>query len=308
MTAFSRCCGWICTGLALAAAGCASGPYEYGRGWHGDATPVCAAKPNYPVEVQYGQPNNVIDGAGWIIGIQPKLFLWDRRASNHDVSPETTAAVVSYLQRNGMEDVLVRVNQYDPVGEWERLRENDDVAAGWRYTAGTLTWLQYTLWPGRLSGRDKYNPFTNSVYIYSDIPSLGIQSAAYAKDVHQREFRGPYAAVNQLPVVSLWHETIATEDSLLYYAATGTPQEQDDGRRILYPHYGMCVGGAFDTVVGFGPIFEFAGAMAGHTVNRYQAPSSANPPMSPQPPVPPNAPAEPPVADQPTTTVTPVGG
>lgn len=286
----------------MLAAGCASGPYEYGRGWHYDPTPVCAATPSHPVEVQYGRPNAVVDTTGWILGIQPKLFLWDRRASNHDVSPETTAAVVSYLQKNGLEDVCVRVNQYDPVGEWQRLRENDDINAGWRYTVGTLSWVQYAIWPGRLTGRDKYNPFTNSVYVYSDIPSLGIQSAAYAKDVHQREYRGSYAAVNQLPVVALWHETIATDDSLRYYAVAGTPDDQKEGRRILYPHYGMCVGGSVDTIIGFGPLFELAGAVAGHTANRYQTNESGQPPTSQDPP----APNEP-VAESLTPEITPTG-
>lgn len=264
--------------LLLGTIGCASGPYQYGRGWHYDAQTCCPAPNSYQqVEVVHGRPNKWVDGAGWIIGIESKLLLWDRRASNHDVSPETTASVVNYLEQNGLNDVCVRVNQYDPVGEWNRLRENDEIPAAWRYTFGTMTVLQYAVLPGRLTGRDKYNPFTNSVYLFSDIPSLGIQSAAYAKDIHQRDYVGTYAAVNTLPVIALWHETIATNDSLNYYGATGSTDDVQEGRRILYPHYGMCVGGSADMIVGLGPIFEVAGAIAGHMTNRASNTSPAQP-------------------------------
>src|SRR5258708_2251914 len=108
--------------------GCASGPYQYGRGWHDAAgQPTCAAPANAQhVEVVEGRPNAFVDNTGWIMGIEPKLFLWDSRASNHNVSAETTGAVVEYLERNNIGDVLVRVNQYDPAGEWQRLRENEE--------------------------------------------------------------------------------------------------------------------------------------------------------------------------------------
>ena len=245
--------------------GCASGPYQFGRGWQ---NAQCAAyspqDPASQLEIAEGRPNKFVDGVGWVIGIPGKLLLWDRRVNNHCVTPETTAAVARYLEQNHLNDACLRINQYAPGEEWVRLTTNREVSAGWRYTLGTLSLVGYTLFPGRLLGGDHYNPYTNSVYIYSDVPALGVESAAYAKDVHGREYPGTYAAVNQLPVVSLWHDTVNTKDALAYLQATGNPEQQAEGIRILYPYYDSQMGGAVASVVGAGFLFPIGGAIVGH--------------------------------------------
>lgn len=274
---------------AVAVCGCASGPYQYGRGWHDRVQPNCTATTGRPaVEVQYGRPNKYVDGAGWWIGLPTRIALWDHRVNDHNVSPETVASLTDYLQRNELSDVCIRVNQYDPADEWRRLRENQEIGAGWRYTAGVVHLAGYALLPGRILGGDRYNPYTNSVYLFSDVPSLAMQSAAYSKDVHHRDYPGTYAAVNDLPVLSLWHETIATQDALQYVAETGTADEQAESKRVLYPYYGLRVGGAVSTVVNFGPLFELPGAAAGHIAGRVR--TSENPPVPPEstPPAPPD--------------------
>ena len=92
----------------------------------------------------------------------------------------------------------MRVNQYDPGGEWKRLANNDTVAPGWRYTVGALHTLGYILFPGRVFGEDSYNPYTNTVNLYSDIPSLALEQAAYAKDIRHRSYPGTYAVAQEL--------------------------------------------------------------------------------------------------------------
>jgi hypothetical protein len=245
--------------------GCASGPYQFGRGW--ENTPCATGSPPdaaSQLKIAEGTPNKFVDGAGWVIGIPGKLLLWDRRVNNHCVTPETTAAVAQYLERNQIKDACLRINQYAPGEEWLRLTTNREVGAGWRYTLGTLSLVGYTLLPGRLFGGDHYNPYTNSVYIYSDVPALTLESAAYAKDVHGREYPGTYAAVNQLPVLSLWHETVNTQDALAYLQATGNQEQQAEGIKILYPYYGSQMGGAVASVVGAGFLFTAGGAIVGH--------------------------------------------
>jgi hypothetical protein len=174
-----------------------------------------------------------------------------------------------------MPDVCVRVNEYAPGEEWKRLCDNKQVGAGWRYTLGTLSLVGYTLIPGRLVGGDHYNPYTNSVYVYSDVPSLAIQAAAYAKDVHQRDLPGTYAFVNELPVVSLWHDTVNTREALDYFVAFGDVEQQAEAQRILYPHYAMRVGGAVGGIVGAEPLFVAGGAVVGHVSGRVQKPQGA---------------------------------
>jgi hypothetical protein len=251
--------------------GCASGLYQFGHGWQ-DA-PCATSSPQEAasqLEIAEGKPNTFVDGVGWVLGIPGKLLLWDRRVNNHCVTPDTTEAIARYLEQNQIHDACLRINQYAPGDEWVRLTTNHEVGAGWRYTLGTLSLVRYTLLPGRVFGGDHYNPYTNSVYVYSDVPALALESAAYAKDVHGREYPGTYAAVNQLPVVSLWHDTVNTNDALAYLQATCNKEQQAEGINILYPYYGLQMGGAVAGVVGAGVLFPVGGAIVGHISGRTQ--------------------------------------
>jgi hypothetical protein len=260
------CIAFILCGIGTTlSGGCASGPYQFGRGWQDAQCATCSPQEAASqLEIAEGRPDKFVDSVGWVIGIPGKLLLWDRRVNNHCITPETTEAVARYLEQNQVKDACLRINQYAPGEEWVRLTTNREVGAGWRYTLGTLSLVGYTLLPGRLFGGDHYNPYTNSVYIYSDVPALLLESAAYAKDVHSREYPGTYAAVNQLPVVSMWHDTVNTKDALAYLQATGNPDQQAEGIKILYPYYGSQMGGAVASVVGAGFLFPIGGAIVGH--------------------------------------------
>ncbi len=217
------------------------------------------------VRIERGRPNVIVDRVGWLVGTPMKLALWDRRADNHDISPETEEQLVRYLNDNNLKSSLVRVNQYDPLGEWRRLTRNRSVAAPWRYTIGTVDMIKYTLLPGRILGGDWYNPFTDTINIYSDLPPLALAQAAYAKDVHRRKHPGTYAALQELPIVGMWHETIATKDVLDYVKASSSTDEQQEAERILYPNYGASWGGQVASIVPYGNVLgRLAGAGVGH--------------------------------------------
>ena len=166
--------------LAVASTGCATVPYRCG----GDALVTERDAPLRPDEpqIERGKPRPVIDGVGWVVGIPTKILLWDRRADNHHISPDTEASLRSYLSANDLDKVKVRLNQYDPLGEWSRLKRNRSVAWPWRYTLGTLSTLGYTLLPERILGGDNYNPYTNTINLYSDIPAVGFHEGGHAKD------------------------------------------------------------------------------------------------------------------------------
>ncbi|OAI53147.1 hypothetical protein AYO47_00985 [Planctomyces sp. SCGC AG-212-M04] len=270
----------LCRRLSLLAivvfCGCAAGPYQVGHGWASNSAAAIAKTgpateavgDPQPIEVAHGRRNVVIDGIGWVFGIPGKLIYWDRRFENHDVSPATESAVVEYLACNHLEDVTVRVNQYAPWQEWKRLQSNTNVGAGWRYTFGLVNLAGYTIFPGRLFGGDRYNPYTNSVYVYSDIAPLGIYSSAYSKDVHSREYPGTYAAVNEFAIASLWHDTIAADDALGYLAQRQDQAAYEEGVAFLHPYYGSQVGVAAESVVGAAPLLWIGGAIAGHLNGR----------------------------------------
>ena len=228
--------------------------------------------------VEYGRPNKVVDGIGWVMSIPEKVVLWNRKIDNHNVSAETVAATEAYLDYNGLDDVKVRVNQYDPIGEWRRLTQNHHVAAGWRYTLGTIHLIDYTLLPGRLVGGDKYNPYTNSIYIFSDVPEMPMVEAGYAKDVHGRRYPGTYAAVNDLPLANMWHESIATQDVLQYLRDEGSLDDQVSGHHLLSARYGLraghSLGALFGTTIAL-PL-ELGGAAIGHISGRMSAPKGTD--------------------------------
>lgn len=233
------------------------------RGQNADCDQCNGGEP----QVEYGRPNAVVDGIGWVTGIPEKILLWDRRAENHAVSEGTVNVVQQYLHDNSLTDVKVRVNQYAPVDEWRRLRENSNVHPAWRYTVGAITTLGYTLLPGRLFGGDNYNPFTNTVSLYSDIPSVGVHESAYALDNAMRRNRGLYGFTQQLDGINVWHEARA---SRLAHAWIGSGEQPrwlvSEGDRILPALYGSRVGSSLGSLTNAGDVLKVGGAITGHVV------------------------------------------
>ena len=260
----------LCTVLCLFASGCVTAPYRYGNsaGYH--TSEQLAAVTDTQIERGLRRP--VIDGIGWVVGIPGKIILWNRRIDNHDISPETEQAIAAYLASNNLTTVKVRLNQYAPGSEWKRLVANKSVGWGWRYTLGTTLWLAETVFPGRLIGGDHYNPFTNTVSIYSDVPSVAIHEGGHAKDFARRYYKGTYAAGYLLPVTPLWYEAVASNDAVSYLRAEGTLADEQAANRVLYPAYGTYLGESISTVVpALGTPLYVAGVLGGHLAGRIQA-------------------------------------
>jgi hypothetical protein len=269
-------CGFSLCLLAatIASTGCLAphaGPYQYGRR---DLYRTSTGLANLTGEqFEYGEARPVLDKVGWVMGIPGKIALWDRRVDNHAVSPETEDALAHYLAANELSDVKVRINQYAPRDEWRRLVRNDSVGAGWRYTLGTVSWLGYTVFPGRVFGGNNFNPYTNTINIYGDVPALAVHEGGHAKDFAQRTHKGTYAAVYALvPGAPLYHEAVATRDTLAFVHEHGTYTEEQEAYRKLYPAYGTYVGGAIgDLSLAPAGIAWGVGALGGHLIGHYKS-------------------------------------
>lgn len=198
-------------------------------------------------QVQRGEKRKVIDAVGWVIGIPDKLILWNRRIDNHNVSQRTEDVVTEYLVANSLDTTRVRINQYAPRDDWRRLVQNKRVAAPWRYTFGAVATLTETVLPGRLIGGDHYNPYTDTIHLYSDVPAIALHEAGHAKDFARRKYKGTYAAAYILPGAPLYHESIATADALAYSQMNSPPLEHREAYNVLYPAYGTYVGSALGT-------------------------------------------------------------
>ncbi|MCA9044498.1 MAG: hypothetical protein KDA69_09265 [Planctomycetaceae bacterium] len=223
-------------------------------------------------QIERGRPNALVDGAGWVVGIPQKVMLWNSRVDNHNVSQRTEQMVKGYLDEHDLAETKVRINQYAPLDEWRRLCGNSEVGIGWRCTFGALHTLGYTVLPGRVFGGDSYNPYTNTLSIYSDVPSLGVVEAAYAQDVRSRNYPGTYAFTQEIAPFSLWHDTTALGDAENYIARQGRPEEHIEAVQVLYPRYGMKAGYAVDSLVGGGSVGSIGllGLLTGHAVGRHR--------------------------------------
>jgi len=254
---------WIVGLLMFGSAGCAATPYRFSRFRAADEEPQ-------PVVIEYGEPNKTLDRLGWFFGLPGRILPFDSKVNSHDISPETTQKLVAYLEKNDLTDVYVAVNQYDPKGQWRRLRENERIAPGWKYSTGLFSLLGYTLLPGRVFGGDSYNPFTNSLYVNSDVPAVVLCEAAYAKDVHSRGLPGAYATVNELPFVSLWRHTLAVSDVLGYARVEDDWEVEEQAYHVVYPQIGAHTAMAADPFVPLlvSPALGIGGAVVGHTAGR----------------------------------------
>ncbi len=246
--------------------GCAGGLGNWARHDKPRRSEELSARP----QVERGTPRPVIDGIGWVVGIPSKIILWDRRIDNHKISPETEAAVTRYVHDLDLNDTKIRLNQYAPIDEWRRLTANRTVGWGWRYTLGVLTWADEAVFPGRIFGGDRYNAYTNTISIYSDAPAVAVKEGSRARDIRSRSLPGTYAAVNSLPLVSMWHETVSTGYAM-EYLQDELPESEREGYYLLYPSYGAHLG---SNLASFTPVPNTIGAaifaVPGHIVGRYE--------------------------------------
>jgi len=201
-------------------------------------------------QITRGRPWRVGDAVGhYVFSLPGKILLLNWDLASHDVSPETEAALAEYLERNNLRSVKVRLNEYEPRQEWRRLVNNREVGWFWRYTVGVVSWLNYTIFPERIfagfpiiGGGDHYNPYTNTIHIYSDDVSIALHEGAHAKDTARKEgWKGTYGALRILPLVPLYQEYVASDDAVDYLRAFATPADERSAYRVLYPAYGTYV-------------------------------------------------------------------
>ena len=138
----------------------------------------------------------------------------------------------SYLSANNLTDIYIDVRRYEPTKQWNRIRENNRIAPLWKYTGGTLAWLNYTLIPRRALRSDRYDVFANTLSINSSRPTSALYQAARAKEFRGHKYLGTYAMLQRAPLVPLFHHARASSDVLSYARATG---QSDEMLERLYP-------------------------------------------------------------------------
>jgi hypothetical protein len=244
--------GWLgasALSLAFVCAGCAdpSEPYRLAESYHLERLTPMDDGP----QVERGRPNAILDGLNhYFFSLPTKLILWEWHVDDHELPPESEELLTAYLDANRLSTVKVRHNQYAPGAEWQRLTSNRDVGAGYRYTLGVLGWLHYTLLPGRLfagfpilGAGEYFNPFTNTIHVYSSDPGILLHEAAHAKDYVPHQWRGTgFVLGRAVPLVDLLQEGTATADAIHFLQCQGEFGDELDAYRTLWPAYGTYVG------------------------------------------------------------------
>lgn len=221
--------------------GCASVPYTYVKNIERENTLKLR---HFEEQIERGRPNRFLDGLGhYFFSIPSKIILWNWKIDNHNISEESEEALRQYIAENGLYNVKIRINQYAPGGEWSRLFRNRSVSPFWRYTLGIISNVGYMILPGRVLGGDNYNPFTNTINIYSDHKAVIIHEAGHAKDFAKRKYKGTYSFLRILPLTPLYQEAIATGDAIGYYKDKKSFRDEKDAYKVLYPAYGTYIAG-----------------------------------------------------------------
>ena len=123
--------------------------------------------------------------------------------------------------------------------------------------------------PRTAPGRGPYNPFTNTVHIYSDDAAVILHEAGHADDFAKQPYPGIYATLRLLPIVDLYQEYVATDTAITYLISKQDRKTELHAYKILYPAYGTYVGAYIP------PYGSLAGALVGHVLGRSKAHSRA---------------------------------
>lgn len=249
---------FVLVGFLVSSSGCATlKPDEYAtRGYTG--TP----------EVKKGKNILALDILGNIFSLLPKLLIWDWKVGRHRITKETEDALNAYLKVHAEElgNVAVQLNRWAPADSMRRLFKNSKVGAPYRYTIGFLAvLLGDVLFFDRVLGGDRYNPFTHTVYLYSDLPTIALHELGHARDFAGRKWRGSYALFRFIPFADLYQEYQASEIAFEYTRDQKLYGLELEGYRILYPAYGTYAGSYF---LGIGTITF---AIIGHIWGRADA-------------------------------------
>ena len=200
----------------------------------------------YP-QLERGAPFPPVDFVGNVLSLPAKLLLWSWKFNLHYISPQTEEKLIEYLEARhlpALKDARFQLNEYRPGQDLSRLIHNRYVAWPYRLLIGTPVTLVFdVLLPGRLfPWGDYYNPFTNTVHLFSDHPAIALHEAGHVHDLATRHYKGTYAAVRLIPFVDLYQEYKASKEAIGYLKETHDHPTELSAYKILYPAYGTYAG------------------------------------------------------------------
>jgi hypothetical protein len=199
-----------------------------------------------------------------VLSLLSKLILLNGSFNSHSISEQTEATLISFLEANDLpafEETRYRLNQYAPLADLKALFTNRHVGWPYRLLPGLpVTLIHDVLLPGRLfPWGDYYNPYTNTVHLYSDDEAVALHEAGHALDFADFPLKGTYSMLRIVPFLDLYQEWKASERAVEYFVKTADRIGEYHAYRTLWPAYGTYMGSY--TPIPFGSV---AGAFVGH--------------------------------------------
>lgn len=185
-----------------------------------------------------------LDALGRVLSAPNKLIFLNPRFESHDLDPQVERAMAAFISEHGLEGLRVRINEYAPLEDLGRLFTSGRTNILLRLLFGLPTWLATTLSCGRLFGGDHYNPWTDTVNLFSSHTGIALHELGHVLDFRRRTFPGLYALTRYIPGVALYQEYLASKYAIDFMRARGMHEEELRALRILYPAYSTYVFGA----------------------------------------------------------------
>lgn len=200
------------------------------------------------IDIERGVPIEVVDTLGNLLSLPSKILLLNPYIDSHNIDKKYEKYISEFIEQYKLYDVKVRLNQYAPLSEFQRIFMKNHMNILFRLFFGVFYFIGYLLNIGRLFGGDNYSPVTNSVNIYSNNPSIILHELGHALDFRRRKYPGLYMILKFIPFVSLYQEYKASLYAIEFLKKNKYYYDELCAYKILFPAYSTYI---------FGGIYEY---------------------------------------------------
>ncbi len=191
--------------------------------------------------VSRGTPLALVDTTGNFLSLSNKLLFLSADLDSHYIDDGVERAMRAFAAHHGIEGGHIRINEYAPLDELGRVLTNGRINLLLRLSFGLMGWLGYVLMVNRIFGGDHYNPFADTVHIFSNHRGIALHEMGHLLDFRRRPYPGLYSLLRLIPGVALYQEFLASRYAVRYLDHIGDHDEELRAYRILFPAYSTYV-------------------------------------------------------------------
>ncbi len=210
----------------------------------------------HQILVTRGKKNKIVDTLRGFFTWSQKLLYWNRTVGSGELHEDAEIATKLALVDGDSASTHISINEYNPKIIWQRTFQNDKTSILTKLTFGTIYALVYTVIPGRLlyGFGDQYNPFADTVILYSDNLDLALHEAGHAVDFSEKQKKhlgpGLYTLARVFFPIMLYQEAVATGKAFKFTAEHGASEDLKSSYALLFPAFGTYLAASIFTANG----------------------------------------------------------